>query len=56
MQDLVDGFDFFIWRGMENNDNGANETYCAAEFAQNTKLFLQEVRTKNSPDEDTQGT
>jgi len=54
VQDLVDGLDLLIRRRMKNNNNSADQAYSTAELAQRTKLFVEEVRAKNSANEHTE--
>lgn len=43
VQQLLDGLDFFVGRGVEDNDDGAGEADCAADLAQDAEAFVEEV-------------
>ena len=55
MQDLIDGLDLFVWRRMEDNDHGSDQTDCAAKLPQNSQFFMQEVCAEDSSYQDAQG-
>lgn len=50
VQNLVNGLNVLIRRGMEHNDDGADEADGATELAQRSQLLLKEVRSEDSTD------
>jgi hypothetical protein len=48
IEDLVNCLDWFIWRRMQNDDNGAKQTQGAAQFSQNAESFMQKIGPKDS--------
>lgn len=51
VQNLVYRLNLLVRRRMENNNDGSNQTYRAANFAQKTELFVQEVCSQHSANE-----
>lgn len=51
VQNLLDRLDLFVWRGMEDDDDGTDQTYRAANFAQQAELLVEKVGAQYGADE-----
>lgn len=55
MQNLVDGRDGLIRRRMEDDDDGTDEAYRTAEFAQGSQKLVQEIGAEDGADQNREG-
>jgi hypothetical protein len=56
VQDIIHRLDFFVWRGMEDNDDRSNQTNRTAELAKDAQFLVQEICAEDSSYQDAQGT
>lgn len=56
LQILINGLDLLVRRRVKNDDNSSDQADSATETPQNSKRFLEEVRTKYGTDENTEST
>ncbi len=55
VQYLVDGGDLLVWRGVEHDDDGADQAYGAPQLAQPAQDLVQEVRPQHGADQHGEG-
>lgn len=56
VEDLVNRLNLLVRRGVEDNDDGADEADGAAELAQGAELLLEEVGAEDGADQNGEGT
>lgn len=55
MQDLINRLDILVGRGVQDNDDGANEADGTAQLAQRAQLLVEEVRAQHGANQDAEG-